>query len=96
MVDFSLFTLHLQEMDQICVDVKRPDTNEEQRTHQDKTDTDNTEEKLISSHKYPWKPWKHGRSRIRGEGDYLNEMNINYSNQLQSMCFEFVQTVCCV
>ncbi|KAA0707094.1 Chloride channel protein [Triplophysa tibetana] len=57
----------MQEMDQICVDVKRPDTNEEQRTHkdQDKTDADNTEEKLIGSHKHPWKPWKHGRSRIR-------------------------------
>ncbi|XP_057175519.1 chloride channel K [Triplophysa rosa] len=52
-------------MDQTCVDVKRPDTNEEQCTHQDKTDADNTEEKLISSHKHLWKPWKHERSRIR-------------------------------
>ncbi|XP_055043271.2 chloride channel K [Misgurnus anguillicaudatus] len=52
-------------MDQICVDVKRPDQSKDQCTDQDKTDADNAEEKLISSNKQPWKPWKHSRLRIR-------------------------------
>lgn len=69
-------------MDQTCVDVKQPETNEEQCTHQDQPDADNTEEKLISSNKPPWKPWKRGRLRIRGEVDYFSEIDTNYSNQL--------------
>ncbi|XP_051518056.1 chloride channel K [Myxocyprinus asiaticus] len=52
-------------MEQICVDVDCPEKNEDQCTHQNKTDLGSAEEKLITSNEHSWKPWKHARSRIR-------------------------------
>lgn len=60
-----------QTMDEICVNVKRLEENEEQCTHEDKTDPDTVEEKLISSNERSRKPWQQSRSCIRGEVDHF-------------------------
>lgn len=60
-----------QTMDAISVNVKHLEETEEQCTHEDKTDPDTVEEKLISSNEHSWRPWQQSRSRIRGEADHL-------------------------
>ncbi|NP_956676.1 chloride channel K [Danio rerio] len=53
-------------MDDICVNVKQPENeNDEQRVQEDKREEATAEEKLISANEPSWKPWPQSRSQIR-------------------------------
>ncbi|XP_056124091.1 chloride channel K [Rhinichthys klamathensis goyatoka] len=67
-------------MDAISVNVKHLEETEEQCTHEDKTDPDTVEEKLISSNEHSRRPWQQSRSRIRECVLYVKKVLVSFAS----------------